>query len=161
MFYFDTKLNHTATLTLKYNGKIYKLQINKLHALFVRYLFNRSLCSIPHKRQMVLGASTLDDPQGMLSNIDSIFFWGYLNKANLLVDVKYSHFVKHEAYRLNTGIVLNTNYTRGDLSRLFDALSFAIIEIILKDMNFIDKRVLYNNCFNRNPILQTNKLGIL
>ena len=161
MFYFDTKLNYTTTLTLNYNEKAYKLTINKLHALFVQYLFNRRLCSISHKRQMVLAASILDDPKAMLYNIDRIFFWGYLSKANLLLDVNYDHFVKHEAYRIDTGIVLNTNYTRGDISRVFDALSMAIIEMILKDMNFIDKRVIYNNCFNPNPILQTTKLEIL
>ena len=110
---------------------------------------------------MVLGASTLDDPKAMLNNIDSIFFWGYLSKANLLLDVKYTHFVKHEPYRLNTVIHVNTNYTRGNISRVFDALSMAIIEMILKDMNFIDKRVLYNNCFNPKPNLQTTKLEIL
>jgi hypothetical protein len=98
---------------------------------------------------------------GLLYNIDRIFFWGHLSKANLLLYVKYSHFVKHEAYRLNTVIQVSTNYTRGDLSRVFDALSMAVIELILKDMNFIDKRVLRNNCFNPKPILEATKIVIL
>ena len=79
----------------------------------------------------------------------------------MLLDVNYDHFVKHEAYRIDTVIHVNTNYTRGDISRVFDALSMAIIEIILKDMNFIDKRVLYNNCFNPKPILEATKIVIL